>query len=111
MFLKQKHVVNSLMKLAPGKNLFLHNKNSGEVLDIITVRNFNARPVCLHMIFLLFTLLYLIIWLKINLLISLKEPSIEKALITLHVTTQTGFSLQSSQKSIMHGLVKMYVMC
>ena len=42
MFLKQKHVVNSLMKLAPGKNLFLHNKNSGEVLDIITVRNFNA---------------------------------------------------------------------
>ena len=33
------------------------------------------RPVCLLMIFLLFTLLYLIILLKINLLILLKEPS------------------------------------
>ena len=49
------------------------------------------RPVCLHMIFLLFTLLYLIIWLKINLLILLKEPSIEKAILTLHVTTETHF--------------------
>ena len=43
------------------------------------------RPVCQHMIFLLFTLLYLIIKLKINLLILLKEPSREKALLTLHV--------------------------
>ena len=34
------------------------------------------------MIFLLFTLLYLIIWLNINFLIWLKGPSIEKALLT-----------------------------
>ena len=39
------------------------------------------RPVCLLMIFLLFTLLYLIIQLKINLLILLKEPFREKALL------------------------------
>ena len=39
------------------------------------------RPVCLLMIFLLFTLLYLIIKLKINLLILLKERSREKALL------------------------------
>ena len=39
------------------------------------------------MIFLLFTRLYLVILLKINLLILWKETSIEKALLTLHVTT------------------------
>ena len=49
------------------------------------------RPVCLLMSFLLFTLLYLIIELKINLLLLLKEPSIEKALLTLYVTTETHF--------------------
>ena len=41
------------------------------------------------MIFLLFTLLYLIIKLEINLLIFFKEPPIEKALLTLQVTTET----------------------
>ena len=66
------------------------------------------RPVCLLMIFLLFTLLYLIIQLKINLLILLKEPSIEKALLTLDVTTETHFLLRKKKlKNIMHGLVKM----
>ena len=49
------------------------------------------RPVCLLMIFLLFTLLYLIIQLKINLLILLKEPSRDKALLTLHVMTEVHF--------------------
>ena len=49
------------------------------------------RPVCLLMIFLLFTLPYLIILLKINLLILLKEPSREKALLTLHVVTEMHF--------------------
>ena len=50
------------------------------------------------MIFLLFTLLYLIICFKINLLILLKEPSIEKALLTLHVTTGTHFYFGKSKK-------------
>ena len=49
------------------------------------------RPVCLLMISLLFTLLHLIIQLKINLLIWLKEPSREKALLALHVTTEMHF--------------------
>ena len=49
------------------------------------------RPTCLLMIFLLFTLHYLIIQLKVNLSILLKESSIEKALLTLHVTTETYF--------------------
>ena len=50
------------------------------------------------MIFLLFTLLYLIIYLKINLLILLKEPSREKALLTLHVMTEMHFLLQKNLK-------------
>ena len=54
------------------------------------------RPVCLLIIFLLFTLLYLIIRLKINLLILLKEPSREKALLTLHVMTEMHFLLQKT---------------
>ena len=60
------------------------------------------QPVCLLMIFLLFTLLYLIIQLKINLLILLKEPSIEKALLTLHVTTETHFLLQKKKHKKYH---------
>ena len=50
------------------------------------------------MIFLLFTLLYLIIKLKINVLILLKEPSREKALLTLHVMTEMNFLLQKNLK-------------
>ena len=68
------------------------------------------QPVCLLMIFLLYTLLYLIIELKVNLLILLKGPSREKALLTLHVMTEMHFLLQKNLKNIMHDHVKMYVM-
>ena len=44
------------------------------------------------------------------LLILLKEPSREKALLTLHVMTEMHFLLQKNLKNIMHGHVKMYVM-
>ena len=56
------------------------------------------RPVCLQMIFLLFTLLNLIILVKIKLLILLKEPSREKALLTLHIMTEMHFLLQKNLK-------------
>ena len=56
------------------------------------------RTVCLSMIFLLFILLYHIISLKIYLLILLKEPSIEKALLTLHVTTEMHFYFEKNLK-------------
>ena len=52
------------------------------------------RPICLLMIVLHFTLLYLVIRLKINLLILLKDPSREKAFLTLHVMTEMHFLLQ-----------------
>ena len=68
------------------------------------------RPVCLLMIFLLFTLLCHIINLKINLLILFKETSREKALHTLHVMTEMHFYFRKKLKIIMHGRVKMYVL-
>ena len=40
----------------------------------------------------------------------MKEPSRDKALLTLHVTTETHFFLRKNLKPIMHGRVKMYVM-
>ena len=68
------------------------------------------RPVCLLIIFLLFTLLYLIIQLKLNVLILLKEPSREKCPLTLHVMTEMHFLLRKKLKNTMHGHVKMHVM-
>ena len=56
------------------------------------------RPVCILMIFLLFSLLYLIIKLKINLLILLKEPVREKALLTMHVMTEMQVLLRINLK-------------
>ena len=64
------------------------------------------RPVCL--LTLCTTLPHNLI--KINCLILLKEPSGEKALLTLHVITEMHILLQKNLKTIMHGLVKMYVM-
>ena len=43
-------------------------------------------------------------------MILLKEPSREKALLTLHVMTEMHFILRKTLKYIMHGHVKMYVM-
>ena len=63
------------------------------------------RSVCLLMIFLLLTLLSLRIQLKINLLILLKEPSREKALLTLHVMTEMHFFTSDR-----NGHFKTYVM-
>ena len=48
--------------------------------------------------FILFTLLYLIIEFEINLLILLKKASVEKVLLTLPVTIEMHFSLQNSLK-------------
>ena len=107
----KKHVIKYCEKVyeRSGKTLFWSIKNSGEILDKLKARDFNATSLS-TMIFLLFTLLYLIIKLKINLLILLKVPSREKALLTLHVVTEMHFLLQKNLKNIMHGRVKMYAM-
>ena len=56
----KKHVIKYCEKVyeRSGINLFWSIKNSGEILDKLKARDFK---VCLLMIFLLFTLLYLII--------------------------------------------------
>ena len=62
------------------------------------------RTVCLRMLFsTLFTSL------PHNLIkCKLIDLIIEKALLTLHVTTETHFLLRKTFKNIMHGLDKMY---
>ena len=76
----KKHVIKYCEKVygRSGKNLFWSIKNSGEILDKVKARDFRAvrhevnnlersvveqelEPVCLLMIFLRFTILYLII--------------------------------------------------
>ena len=70
------------------------------------------RPVCLLMIFLLFTLLYLIIWLTINLLIwdLIERTFNRKGSPNLACNDRNAFFTSKNPKNIMHGLVKMYVM-
>ena len=59
-------------------------------------------PVCLHLIFLPFTLLNLIIEIKINLLIF--EGS-----LSLACNGRNAFFTSEQLKNIMHGIVKMFV--
>ena len=73
-----------------GKNLFWSIKNSGEILDKLKARDFNATSLSTYDFSTLYTTLpYNLI--KINLLILLKEPFREKALLILHVMTEMYF--------------------
>ena len=85
-----------------GKNLFWSIKNSSEILDKLKARDFNATGLSTYDFSTLYT--------TIILLILLKEPSREKALLTLHVMTEMHFLLRKNLKNIMHGHIKMYVM-
>ena len=95
----KKHVINYCEKVYErlGKNLFWSIKNSGEILDKLKARDFNATSLSTYD-FQLFTLLYLIIQLKVNLLILLKEPSREKSPLTLHVMTEMHLLLRKKPK-------------
>ena len=84
-------------------------KNSGELFDKLKARDFNATTLSTYDFSTLYaTLPHTLI--KDNFLTLLKESSKEKALLTLHVMTETHFLLRNSLKDIMHGLVKVYVM-
>ena len=78
-------------------NLFWSIKNSGKVVDKLKARDFNTTSLSTYVFFTLYTTLPHIS-IKDNVLILLKEPSKEKALLTLHATTDTPFSLQESLK-------------
>ena len=108
----KKHVIKYCEKVYErfGKNLIWSIKNTVEILDKLKARDFNATSLSTYDFSTLYTTLPHNIYIKINLLILLKEPSIEKALLTLHITTGAHFLLQKYLKNIMHGLIKMYVM-
>ena len=107
----KKHVIKYCEKVyeRSGTNLFWSIKNSGEILDKLKARDFNATSLSTYDFSTLYTTLPHNLT-KINLLIVLQEPSREKALLTLHVMTEMHFLLQKNLKNIMHGRVKMYVM-
>ena len=92
-----------------GKTLFWSIKNSGEILDKLKARDFNATSLSTYEFSTLYTTLprYLI---KDKLIDLIKRPSREKALLTLHVMTEMHFLLRKKTKNIMNGHVKMYVM-
>ena len=103
----KKHVIKFCEKVyeRSGKNLFWSIKNSGEILDKLKARDFNATSLSTYDFSTLYTTL------PHNLIKDkLIEPSREKALLTLHVVTEMHFLLQKNLKNIMHGCVKMYVM-
>ena len=95
----KKHVIKYCEKVyeRSGKNLFWSIKNSGEILDKLKTRDFNATSLSTYDFSTLYTTL------PHNLFK-------DKALLTLHVMTEMHFLLQKNLKNIMHGRVKMYVM-
>ena len=70
------------------------------------------QPLCLLMIFLLFTLLYPIIKLKLVKLIDLIERTFSReGSPYLAYNDRNAFLTSEKPKKITHSLVKMYVMC
>ena len=94
----KKHVIKYCEKVyeRSGKNLFWSIKNSGGILDKLKARGFNATSLSTYDFSTLNTTLPHN--LKINLLILLKEPSREKALLTLHVMTEMHFYFRKPKK-------------
>ena len=93
-----------------GKNLFWSIKNSGEILDTLKARDFNATILSTYDFSTLYTSLPHNLIKDID-LILLKVSSIEKALRSLHITTETHILFWKKLKYIMQSRVKIYVMC
>ena len=98
------------MSQTRGKNLFWSIKNSGEILDKLKARDFNATSLSTYDFSTLYTTLpHNLIKDK---LIDLIERTFQReGSLILHVMTKMHFLLQKNLKNIMHGRVKMYVMC
>ena len=80
-----------------GKNLIWSIKNSGEILDKLKARDFYATNLSTYDFSTLYTTLpHKLI--KDKLMILLKEPSREKANLTMHVMTEMHFLLQKNPK-------------
>ena len=83
---------------------------SCDILDKLKARDFNATSLSTYDFSTLYTTLPYNLIKDKRIDLTEKKPSIEKALLTLHVTTETHFLLQNNVTNIRHGLVKMYVM-
>ena len=93
----------------PVKLYFGLIKNSGEIFDKLKASNFNATSLPTYDFSTLYTTLPRNLT-KDKRIDLIEGPSIERALLTLHVTTKMHFLHQKNLKNSMHGLVKMFVM-
>ena len=106
-----KHVIKYCEKVheRSGKNLVWSIENSGEILDKLKARDFNATSLSTYDFSTLYTALpHNLIKVK---LIDLIERTFQRAGSPyLACNDRNAFLLQKNLKNIMHGHVKMYVM-
>ena len=107
----KKHVIKYCEKVyeRSGKNLFWSTKNSGEILDKLKARDFNATSLSTYDFSTLYTtLLHNLIKDK---LIDLIERTFQReGSPYLACSDRNAFFTSENLKYIMHGRVKMYVM-
>ena len=107
----KKHVIKYCEKVyeRSGKNLFWSIKNSGEILDKLKARDFNATSLSTYDFSTLYTTLpHNLIKDK---LIDLIESTFQReGSPYLACSDRNAFLLQINLKNIMHGRVKMYAM-
>ena len=108
----KKHVIKYCEKVyeRSGKNLFWSIKNSGEIIDKLKARDFNATSLSTYDFSTLYTTLpHNLIKDK---LIDLIERTFQKeGSPYLACNDRNAFLRQKKLKNIMQGRVKMYVMC
>ena len=106
----KKHVIKYCEKVyeRSSKNLFWSIRNSGEILDKLKARDFNATSLSTYDFSTLYTTLpHNLIKDK---LIDLIERTFQGNSPYLACNDRNAFLLQENLKNIMHGHVKMYVM-
>ena len=91
------------------KNLFWSIKNSGEILDKLKAREFNATSLSTYDFSTLYTTLPHNL-IKYKLIVLIERTFQREGSPYLACNDQNAFLLQKNLKNIMHGLVKMYVM-
>ena len=107
----KKHVIKYCEKVyeRSDKNLFWSIKNSGEILDKLKARNFNATSLSTYDFSTLYTTLPHNL-IKDKLIDFIERTFQRECSPYLACNDRNAFLLQKNLKNIMHGRVKMYVM-
>ena len=107
----KKHVIKYCEKVyeRSGKNLFWPIKNSGEILDKLKARDFNATSLSTYDFYTLYTTLPHNL-IKDKLIDLIEKPFQREGSPYLACNDRNAFLLQKNLKHIMHGSFKMYVM-